>query len=92
MSDDDDNGRLELTQNKDVETPAEKKAHERRIHRLSTARWVIWGGMIAVVVLVIFAFYGGEKNGDAEVLRDAINTLATIITLALGFIAGSNIE
>ncbi|MGI9255950.1 MAG: hypothetical protein ACR2PY_03345 [Salinispira sp.] len=73
----------------------EEKAHSRRLHRLATARWTIWGGMVVLAVLIIFhtiILVNNPNNVIQEVIRDGISVFATIVTLALGFIAGSNIE
>lgn len=84
---------------KDIDIATKKEsglsfAHDRLRHRLITARATVWGGGICIFLLTIlgFACSPKEPNVAYELLRTAITTLATITTLGLGFIAGSNIE
>lgn len=67
--------------------------HTRRVHRLQTARVTIWGGGVIIFILIIFQILVPVKAElSKEVIRDGIVAISTIVTLALGFIAGSNIE
>lgn len=67
--------------------------HRRLLHRLYTARVVVWGGMGGIISLTLIGVWAEMPSAAAlELLRLAISTLATIVTLALGYIAGSNIE
>ena len=74
--------------------------HLRLQHRLQTARFTVWGGGVAIVALTMISFLipviseEGQSDVSAiyEILRTSIATLASIVTLALGYIAGSNID
>lgn len=69
--------------------------HERLLHRLCTARMAVWGGMLGIIILTLAGIFIHAKTPGSpslELLRFALSTLATIVTLALGYIAGSNIE
>ncbi len=62
--------------------------HKRLLHRLKTARWVIWGG----VVFISGCCSSEGGIGTNTIFMTAISALASIVTLAIGYIAGSNIE
>lgn len=72
--------------------------HERVIHRLNTARWVIWGGLTFIALISVFYFFllawvlGDDGVGITTIFMTVISTIASIVTLALGYIAGSNIQ
>lgn len=83
-----------------VKMVGEQRSHERKFFRLKTASWAIKYSIIAIVFLAFISaassFYstyaGCECLVDGENIRSAIFSLSSIVTLALGFIAGSNIE
>ncbi len=76
----------------------DRDTHERILHRLDTARWVIWGGLafilvISIATLLISGRCSSEDGiGGNTIFMTAISAVASIVTLALGYIAGSNIE
>ena len=68
---------------------SKQRDHERKSHRLQTARYTILVGMLGIVV---FVFLGFLHSGEVEIIDNAIAVFASIVTLSLGFIAGSTIE
>ena len=68
---------------------SKQRDHERKSHRLQTARYTILVGMFGIVV---FVFLGFMCSGEVEIIDNAISVFAAIVTLSLGFIAGSTIE
>ena len=69
----------------------------RKTHRLETARRTIYVGLGLIGLFCLASFISsffdyGSKEANYEVLRDGVVAASTIITLALGFIAGSNID
>ena len=69
--------------------------HKRLLHRLSTARWVIWGGLAFIFVMSIFYLYAyvlEDGVGATTIFVTLTSTITTIVILPRDYIADSNIE
>ena len=92
--------KIQRLKKKEDDLSGEQRSHERKFFRLRTANLTIVISIVGIVFLAfasaIFGFYstysGCESLVDGENTRSAIFALSSIVTLALGFIAGSNIE
>ena len=68
--------------------------HKRIMYRLRIAKWAILLGVVGIILLSILqlSMVSMTDGPKAELIRTALSALASITTLALGYIAGSNIE
>ncbi len=71
--------------------------HARKTHRLKTARYTVWGGGVCIVFFAIVIVISHVFSDDAECKlldygSDLIIASFSIISIALGFIAGSSVE
>lgn len=68
-------------------------AHDRTMYRLRIAKWVMIIGIVGIILLTMSQLFTPIIDEQrADLVQNAIYTLASITMLALGYIAGSNIE
>ena len=82
--------------NEDVEKS--KYQHQRKQLRLSIAKWSIVGcfsGLAVVIICIMLAVFLGSDEAlkiSEKFLITIANSLFSVLTLALGFVAGSSID